>query len=202
MIEVWKDIEEFNGWYQVSSIGRIKRIHPYSNQFKQWNSGERILTPRNHTNGYLQTLLCVENKYYYRYIHRLVAKCLCDNKFPDKFKEVNHIDGDKHNNVYTNLQWCDRSLNNKHAYDNKLRVVSGCYGVKRMVAQIDPSTNIVINIYESCKSAAESVGSRSSNISAACSYAESHSYRNPVNTVKGYKWRYAKYLKIGDVNVD
>lgn len=48
-------------------------------------------------------------------VHRIIAECYCDN--PNKYKEVNHIDGNKHNNHYLNLEWCTRSQNAKHAVD-------------------------------------------------------------------------------------
>lgn len=48
-------------------------------------------------------------------IHRLVAFCYCAN--PNNYKEVNHIDGDKFNNHFSNLEWCTRSQNAKHGVD-------------------------------------------------------------------------------------
>lgn len=42
------------------------------------------------------------------------------NPFPDLYDQVNHLDGDKFNNCYTNLEWCNCSINTQHAYDNNL----------------------------------------------------------------------------------
>ena len=56
---------------------------------------------------------------YQRRVHRLVAETFIDN--PNNYKEVNHIDGNKHNNSVKNLEWCTRSHNVKHAYDNNLK---------------------------------------------------------------------------------
>lgn len=115
MEENWKDVSEFKGFYQVSNLGNVKRIGDYSNQNSSWKS-EVILKPRLHSSGYLRVMLSVNNKHYDRYIHRLVATEFCKNHNPLKYKEVNHIDGNKTNNNSDNLEWCDRSYNNKHAY--------------------------------------------------------------------------------------
>lgn len=57
-------------------------------------------------------------------IHREVAKAFVCN--PDDFPEVNHIDGNKLNNVYTNLEWVTTSENIQHAWDNGLRDKAAC----------------------------------------------------------------------------
>ena len=51
-------------------------------------------------------------------VHRLVADVFVINEF--NYKEVNHIDGDKHNNHYLNLEWCSHSDNIKHAHNKGL----------------------------------------------------------------------------------
>ena len=52
--------------------------------------------------------------------HRLVAKYFVKNPKPNEYDMVNHIDGDKMNNHYENLEWCNISINTQHAYDNGL----------------------------------------------------------------------------------
>lgn len=56
-------------------------------------------------------------------VHRLVALCFVAN--PNNLPEVNHIDGDKLNNHYSNLEWVTRGQNIKHAFDNNLRNATG-----------------------------------------------------------------------------
>ena len=53
-------------------------------------------------------------------MHILVATYFVKNYNPDKYKIVNHKDGNKSNNIYTNLEWCDIKYNTKHAYVNGL----------------------------------------------------------------------------------
>lgn len=61
-------------------------------------------------------------------VHKIVALLFIEN--PINYKEINHIDGDKHNNHVSNLEWCSRSHNVKHAFDAGLRNGSmlGRYG--------------------------------------------------------------------------
>ena len=56
----------------------------------------------------------------YLRVHRLVAMYYVTNPYPDIYDQVNHKDGDKLNNNYTNLEWCNGSINTQHAYDNNL----------------------------------------------------------------------------------
>ena len=105
--EIWKDIEGFEGMYQVSNMGNVKSL-----KRTVWNSGkgcyktvaERILKVGKDRKGYLQVQLCQDGKGKSYKIHRLVATAFCEN--PHGFKEVNHIDGDKTNNCVDNLEFC------------------------------------------------------------------------------------------------
>lgn len=198
MIEIWKDVVEFPSYYQVSNFGNVRRKAPYSNQSKEWDSNNKLLSPRLHSNGYLRVMLSINGKHYDRYIHRIVAEAFCEN--PNNYTEVNHIDSNKTNNHYTNLEWCSRSYNNKHAYDNKLRSVCGCYGVKKKVAKI--KDNHIISIYESVEMAAKENNIKSQgNISACCNYLiHPEKYKRPVRTVGGYKWCFVTLgMKVGDI---
>lgn len=202
MEEKWKRVSEFPEYYEVSNLGNVRRIAYYSNQCANWESRDYILKPRKHTNGYLRVTLSVENKHYDRYIHRLVATEFCHNYNPKKYKEVNHIDGDKANNIANNLEWCDRSYNNKHAYVNGLHVLHGCYGRKKIVAQVDIKTNIIVKLHESVEDAARHVELKNfANISACCNYIEHpENYKRPCLSAKGYKWIFAtENMKVGDV---
>lgn len=200
--EIWKDVDEFPNVYQVSNYGQIRRIGDYSNQSATWKlTCPKIITQTDNTRGYMCVKLSYRNKTYTRYVHRLVATAFCDNLNPSKYTEVNHIDGDKTNNASENLEWCDRSYNNKHAYIKGLHTLNGCYGRKKPVAQIDISSNKIVEIYESVGYAARQVGLKNfANISACCNYAENpNKYKRPCLSSKGYKWRFAtNEMKVGD----
>lgn len=88
---------------------------------------DKILTPHLNSSGYLRASMNLSGKNKYYFIHRLVAECFVPNPF-NKDK-VNHKDGNKHNNHFSNLEWVTSSENNKHAFDNGLRSPTICCGI-------------------------------------------------------------------------
>jgi hypothetical protein len=115
MEEIWKDIEGYEGLYQISSLGRVKSLKD------RWGK-ERIRKLKTGTNGYHFINLSKTGKVEVFMVHRLVAKAFIPN--PDNKPEVNHKDGSKQNNCVTNLEWATRSENEKYSY-NVLHKKSG-----------------------------------------------------------------------------
>ena len=93
-MEIWKDVVGYEGIYQVSDKGRVKRIGKYRNQITEWESN-KILKPGVKNNGYLFCQLSKDNKTSPKMIHRLVAEAFIDN--PYSKPTVNHIDGNRAN---------------------------------------------------------------------------------------------------------
>jgi len=108
-MEIWKDITGYNGFYQISNFGRVKSF------FKDKKGV--ILKTHPTRLGYININLKNKNLS----IHRLVAFAFVKNIDCKTKKEVNHFDGNKANNHFTNLKWCTRSENTKHAWDTGLR---------------------------------------------------------------------------------
>ena len=109
--EVWKDIHDYEGMYQISNFGNVRSIKEKgASKYKHYNMKSRI---GNH--GYKYLVLCDgKGKTKTKTIHRLVAIAFIEN--PNGFKVVNHIDGIKTNNKTSNLEWCSYTDNNIHAY--------------------------------------------------------------------------------------
>ena len=74
------------------------------------------------TNEYVYVGLYTNGKRYHKRVHRLVAEAYVFNDDPENKLHVNHIDGDKTNNHYTNLEWVTESENMIHACETGLLV--------------------------------------------------------------------------------
>ncbi|MDR9419447.1 NUMOD4 domain-containing protein [Gracilimonas sp.] len=116
-MELWKDIDGYDGYYQISNKGRVRT---WKNG--RWGRRDKPNIMRLHVNryGYLEIRLQKENVKSLHRIHRLVAKNFVEN--PDNKPHVNHKDCDKLNNYPENLEWVTNTENVKHAVKNGLNV--------------------------------------------------------------------------------
>lgn len=103
-------------------------------------------------------------------VHRLVALLYIDN--PNKYKEVNHIDGNKLNNKVNNLEWCSQKENLNHAQVNGLH-----HNIKDRVWQYKGDQ--LVKIHESIRECAKNIGVNESSIRKSC---------NGMFLVKGYRF--------------
>ena len=115
MAEEWKDIQGYEGKYQVSTLGRVKSLARiiYKGHYQAFYS-EKIMIAYLEKNGYLSTRLYDgNNKNKKILIHRIVAQAFLSN--PEKKAQVNHKNGDKTNNRIENLEWATCKENINHA---------------------------------------------------------------------------------------
>lgn len=113
MEEVWKDVRNYEGLYQVSNLGRVKVLsHKIKRGFCTCFCDEKVLKLSVKDNGYLFVRLSKGNKKTTKsfYVHRLVASAFIPNSNPF-YNQIDHIDGDKKNNVVDNLRWVNQSIN-------------------------------------------------------------------------------------------
>ena len=120
MREIWKDVKDYEGLYQVSNLGRVRSITRYVKHVggKRVVKG-RILKRTLSNVGYYVVNLWKNNKREQMLVHRLVAETFLSNF--ENHPYINHIDGNKLNNNVNNLEWCTPAENNSHAYRIKLR---------------------------------------------------------------------------------
>ena len=100
-MEKWKQLQE-NPNYFISNLVRFKNIH------------ERILKLNINKRGYYYCNISTNGKVTKVKIHKLVAKYFIEN--PECKDTVNHIDGNKLNNIYSNLEWMTRRENIQHGW--------------------------------------------------------------------------------------
>jgi hypothetical protein len=145
MTEVYKDIKGYNGLYQVSNLGNVKRINKKNVSY---------LKPSNNGKGYLQITLCVNGKRKLFMHHRLIAEAFIGN--PNNYQQVNHINGIKTDNSIQNLEWVTAKQNTNHAFKTGLRTMEQFQEIakKNHKILINQETGV---FYESVKEASISL---------------------------------------------
>lgn len=136
MVEEWRDIEGFDGFYQVSNTGKVRSCCSSHGTRGKWKL--RALSA-NH-DGYLKVRLIKGSIDKTARVHSLVARAFIPN--PCNFNTVNHKDGDKTNNNVDNLEWADRSQQMIHAY--KLGLKKPIRGSKNVQAKLSDDDVIYI----------------------------------------------------------
>lgn len=112
--EVWSDIPDFIDRYQISNYGRVRSLQ---NNHGTPHIKIRKTSVRNGQYEYAQ--LWYKDKPITQAVHRLVASAFIPN--PNNKPVVNHIDGNKLNNIASNLEWCTHSENHTHAFATGLK---------------------------------------------------------------------------------
>ena len=192
MEEIWKDIYYYDhkkekwidlrGCYQVSNFGRVKslsRAVKKKNRFgKTYTSlrPEKIIKQGKHRCGYFQVGLQVNNIRETFYVHRLVAEMFIPN--PNNLPCINHKDEDKHNNILTNLEWCDYQYNITYGTALKRMVEKNIVSVLQIAIEGE-----ILNTFSSLLEAGIKTGVNSAHICHCC--------KGKRKTAGGFIWRYA-----------
>ena len=119
-VEVWKPIKGFEGLYDVSNFGKVKSLARKARLVPKGVETKRIVPLRilkqSCVNGYKRVRLCENGKVINYFVHRLVADAFIDNPFNKPC--INHKDGDRKNNHFSNLEYVTHSENTQHAKRN------------------------------------------------------------------------------------
>lgn len=133
--EIWKPIDGTDGYYSVSSYGRVRSEYRVitKKDGRTQPVPERILTPAFDVNGYPVVSICMVSSKKVMKVHRLVAEAFCEK--PEGNDVVNHIDNSVDNNHYSNLEWTTTAGNLLHADKQKRRHCSNQNGEKNYQAK-------------------------------------------------------------------
>ena len=168
-MEIWKDIEGYEGLYQVSNEGRVRSVR-----------NNKILKPSN-LDKYPIVIFSVDGKRFGKRVHRLVAEAFIPN--PQNLPCVNHKDENKTNNKVENLEWCDHYYNNHFGtkYERQAATQRNRVDCSKTLYQYDLN-GVLINIYPSVHEAVRQLGIKKQGILSICS--------GKRKTYKGYRWSY------------
>lgn len=180
MQEEWRDVVGYEGLYQVSNIGRVKRLKGYGCKLS------RILKPCKNHFGYIDVSLCKDGKEQKKKVHRLVAAAFIQN--PDNKPEIDHIDGTRDNNRADNLRWVTHKENLNFQVYKRHRSIATSSAQKGKTGKQNNSSKPIIcieknKIFWGCCEASRITGVCHQNISANC--------RGKIKNAGGFHWRYA-----------
>ena len=123
--EIFKDIEGYEGIYQVSNFGKIRKIKL---------GKERILRPCKDSRGYSVVSLFKNKTRKMHKMHRLIAIAFIPN--PANKPQINHKDGNKLNNNLDNLEWNTALENVRHSFETGLNNHYHCQGEKCVTSKL------------------------------------------------------------------
>ena len=184
MEEIWKDIEGFEGLYQVSTLGRVRSLDRYytathsraiGTPVRYKKKGVILKLTLNKRLGYVYISLKVNGNVFTKSVHRLVGKAFVDGYFEGA--DINHKNEDKTDNRAENLEWCTRQYNLTYNGLSKRVGISQGKPVEQMTLD-----GKVIAAFPTIGEAGRATGLAVTHISESC-----HSNKK---TCGGYRWKF------------
>lgn len=185
--DIWKDIAQYEGLYQVSNRGAVRSLDRWihSKRGQIYLVRGKTLTPSVDKDGYLFVHLWKGNGRITRRVHRLVAEAFLPN--PCELPEVNHKNETKNDNAVSNLEWCDRQYNATYgtAIDRRVMHTAPERNGRRPVSQFTKD-GILVRVWGSAAEAATSLNANRSDITKVA--------KGKAKSCRGYKWEYAQRI--------
>jgi len=116
--EEWRDVDGYEGLYQVSNFGRVRSIPRtfVNSRGSTVSKPSRILAQKLNPNGYCAVWMYKDRKKHYNVVHRMVAKAFIHN--PNGYPNVDHINADRTDARASNLRWCTQKQNMRYAIES------------------------------------------------------------------------------------
>lgn len=181
MEEVWKDVEGYEGLYQVSNLGSVMSLDYRRSGYA------RRLTPKCNNKGYLWVELANGGVKRPLLIHRLVAIAFIAN--PYGLPQINHKDENTKNNNVLNLEWCDALYNNRYSISRHPER----YSLRRVGRSGSSLLNLGVNQYskDGCFIKRWDNSRTVFNETGMSDWAVSECCRGNRRTAYGFIWQYA-----------
>lgn len=193
MREVWRDVKNYEGYYEVSNLGRVRSLaktikikNKYGSRYNRRYNRQLILKTKSNKQGYLSVFLTKKGLYKCFRVNRLVAEVFIDN--PESKPQAHHVNGIKADNRADNLQWMTRSENGKNAVINGLIKTgkdSPLFGKKHPLSKAVFQLTLkgkFIRKFDCISDVTRELGIVRSNITAACT--------GRYKIAGGFRWKY------------
>lgn len=181
MVEVWKDIEGYEGRYMISNLGNVMSMNYRGHGYA------KLLVPKVNNYGRLWVELRGEPGIKHMLVHRLVGQAFIPNT--NNFSEINHKDENPQNNVVDNLEWCTGLYNKLYSkvrhperYLNRKPPKKYRRMIDKAIIQTDLEGN-EIRYWQCARSITKELGMSQTSITQCCD--------GKRHTAYGFKWRYA-----------
>jgi hypothetical protein len=192
MQEIWRNIEGYEQYYQISSYGRVKsKDRKVTNGLGNWIKKSRYIKPIPNNQGYLRIQVTKDGIRERIFVHRLVAKAFIPN--PEGKPHVNHMDSNPLNNNVENLEWVTHKENMHHAINKGRFKASFAKTTQKFKKTIEEKQIPVIGTsietgktikFKSINEAGRHFNGRAGDICKCC--------KGERNKAQGYKWEYAQ----------
>ena len=180
-MEIWKPISGYEGFYEVSNLGRIRSLerNVECSDGRKRKIKDRTLKGSSYSGGYSGVTLHKDGCAKFVNIHRIVAEAFVPN--PLEKEEVNHKDENPSNNHASNLEWvtCKENINYGTRTERARKAIVKAQG--RAVRQLSIDGELVAE-YESLSAACNATGTHVSNITKCA--------KGAYKTAGGYIWKY------------